>query len=107
MRTRVWLTLGSGTRFCNGKVALLEAVDRLGSLRKAAEDMAMSYRHAWGMVRELDEAAGFAFLEHSAPGTKTALRLTKEGKQFIAKFRQLQAPVERLVDARFKRSFNS
>jgi molybdate transport repressor ModE-like protein len=105
IRTRVWLTLGSGTRFCHGKAAILEAVDRLGSLRSAAQSMDMSYRHAWGMIRELDAAAGFPFLERTSTGTGPHLRLTDKGRRFIAEYRRFTAPLDRLVEARFRRSF--
>ena len=105
IRTKVWLTLGSGTRFCDGKVELLQAVDRLGSLRSAAASIEMSYRHAWGMLRELDEAAGFSFLERAAVGTGPRLRLTEGGRHFIDEYRRFTAPLDRLVEARFRRSF--
>jgi molybdate transport repressor ModE-like protein len=91
--------------FGDGKADLLEAVDRLGSLRSAAQSMDMSYRHAWGLIRELDAAAGFAFLEHSGSGPRTNLRLTAEGRRFIDAYRQFRAPLGPLVEQRFRRVF--
>ena len=79
VKAKFWLTLGPGTLFGDGKAELLEAVDRLGSLRSAAQSMEMSYRYAWGLLRELDAAAGFPFLEHSGSGPRTSLRLTANG----------------------------
>jgi molybdate transport repressor ModE-like protein len=105
VKAKVWLTLGERTLFGEGKAALLEAVDRLGSLRSAAQSMDMSYRHAWGLLRELDEAAGFAFLEHSGSGPRTNLRLTEEGRRFIAAYRRFRAPLDALVAAEFRRVF--
>lgn len=106
VKAKFWLTIGPHTLFGDGKANLLEAVDRLGSLRSAAQSMDMSYRHAWGLLRELDLAAGFAFLEHSGTGPRTRLRLTNEGRQFIAAYRRFRAPLVKAVEARFKRVFS-
>jgi molybdate transport repressor ModE-like protein len=106
VKAKFWLTLGPRTLFGDGKADLLEAVDRLGSLRSAAQSMDMSYRHAWGLLRELDLAAGFAFLEHSATGPRSRLRLTNEGRQFITAYRRFRAPLAKMVETRFKRIFN-
>jgi molybdate transport system regulatory protein len=91
--------------FGDGKAKLLEAVDELGSLRSAAQSMGMSYRHAWGLLRELDQAAGFPFLEHSGTGVRSRLRLTADGRRFIDAYRRLCGPLNDAVEARFKRVF--
>ena len=105
VKAKFWLTLGPRTLFGDGKADLLEAVDRLGSLHSAAKSMDMSYRHAWGLLRELDEAAGFKFLEHSGTGPRTNLRLTDEGRRFIEAYRRFRAPLTELVERRFRRVF--
>jgi molybdate transport system regulatory protein len=105
VRAKFWLTLGDRTLFGDGKADLLEAVDRLGSLRRAARSMGMSYRHAWGLLRELDRAAGFAFLEHSGAGARTSLRLTTNGRRFIQAYRRFRAPLADAVEKRFRRVF--
>ena len=65
----------------------------------------MSYRHAWGLLRELDKAAGFEFLEHSGEGRRTSLRLTDAGRRFIDDYRRFRAPLDGLVEKRFSRRF--
>lgn len=105
VKAKFWLTLGPRTLFGDGKADLLEAVDRLGSLRSAAASMKMSYRYAWGLLRELDDAAGFAFLEHSGSGTRTRLRLTADGRRFIDAYRRFRAPLDDLVLRTFHQTF--
>ena len=105
VKAKFWLTLGPRTLFGDGKAKLLETVDELGSLRAAALSMGMSYRHAWGLIRELDKAAGFAFLEHSGTGPRTRLRLTQNGRRFIQSYRRFRAPLITAVEARFHRVF--
>src|SRR5262245_61872915 len=107
VKAKFWLTLGPRTLFGDGKANLLEAVDRLGSLRSAADSMSMSYRHAWGLLRELEQAAGFAFLEHSGTGPRTNLRLTARGRQFIDAYRRFRAPLNDAVEARFAKFFRA
>jgi molybdate transport system regulatory protein len=51
-----------------GRAELLEAIGELGSIRDAAERLGMSYRHAWGYLRDLKAAAGFHFIERNAGG---------------------------------------
>jgi molybdate transport repressor ModE-like protein len=102
---KFWLTLGPRTLFGDGKADLLEAVDRLGSLRSAAQSMGMSYRHAWGLLRELDAASGFAFLEHSGRGPRTTLRLTANGRRFLEAYRRFRAPLDDLIQKSFRRVF--
>ncbi len=105
VKAKFWLTLGPRTLFGDGKANLLECVDELGSLRSAAQSMGMSYRHAWGLLRELDKAAGFAFLEHSGAGPRTRLRLTNKGRRFLEAYRRFRAPLIDAVEARFHRVF--
>ncbi len=105
VKAKFWLTLGARTLFGDGKAELLDAVDRLGSLRSAATSMGMSYRHAWGLLRELDQASGFAFLEHSGSGSRTNLRLTRNGRRFVDAYRRFRAPLTDLVERRFHRVF--
>jgi molybdate transport system regulatory protein len=104
-KAKFWLTLGPQTLFGDGKADLLAAIDRLGSLRSAAQSMGMSYRYAWGLLRELEEAGGFAFLEHSGSGPRSNLRLTAKGRCFLEGYRQFRAPLGDLVEESFRRVF--
>ena len=50
---------GDELKFGDGRARLLELIDSRGSLKKAAREMEMSYRNAWGFLRDLERAAGF------------------------------------------------
>ena len=41
------IDLETGSRIGPGKIALLEAISKTGSIRAAARSMDMSYRRAW------------------------------------------------------------
>jgi molybdate transport system regulatory protein len=61
--TKVWIVFGDRVQCGHGRAQLLQTIDELGSLRKAAVQLGMSYRHVWGYLRTLAAAAGFPFLE--------------------------------------------
>ena len=68
--------------------------------------MGMSYRAAWGYIRELEAAAGFAFLTRKPGGGGTGgARLTKEGRAFLARYRRFRTSLDQLAQRRFARTF--
>jgi molybdate transport system regulatory protein len=58
----LWLD-NDGKAFGEECLLLLEAVDRMGSLRKAAAEVNLSYRTAFNMLKESEERLGFALME--------------------------------------------
>jgi len=50
------LHLSSGDRIGPGKVDLLEAIRAQGSISAAARHLGMSYRRAWLLVEQINEA---------------------------------------------------
>jgi molybdate transport system regulatory protein len=55
-RLSIRLDLASGARIGPGKIALLEAIRSTGSISAAARSIGMSYRRAWLLVEEINEA---------------------------------------------------
>lgn len=50
------ILFGASTSLGPGKVALLEAIGRSGSISAAAREMEMSYRRAWLLVEAMNKA---------------------------------------------------
>jgi molybdate transport system regulatory protein len=105
-RVKAWVVFADRLKFGEGRARLLEAIDEVGSLKQAVEQFAMSYRNAWGYLRELEAAAGFKFLER-APGRapRGGMRLTPRGRQFVAQFWEFHGALEETSRRRFARSF--
>lgn len=63
-----------GTRCCvgPGKIALLEAIHRMGSLSQAARDLGMSYRRAWLLTSSLNTSFREAVVLLTRGGRATA-----------------------------------
>ena len=107
-RVKLWVVFGDRVKFGEGRAELLEAVERLGSFKKAVERMGMSYRAAWGYFRELERAAGVSLLErHPGGGPAGGTRLTPAGRRFVRQYRRFSGGLEALVERHFQRSFRS
>lgn len=102
-RLKVWVVFGGRVKFGDGRAELLELVDRLGSFRQAVARVGMSYRNAWGYFRDLERAAGFAFLERGRGAG--GMRLTREGRAFLLRYRRFRAGLDAVVERHFARSF--
>jgi Bacterial regulatory helix-turn-helix protein, lysR family len=55
-RLSIRLDLTSGNRIGPGKIALLEAIQATGSISAAARRLGMSYRRAWLLVEQINDA---------------------------------------------------
>jgi molybdate transport system regulatory protein len=86
VRLRLWLETRDGMFFGTGRGMLLEAVDRYGSLKKAAEHLGMSYRAAWGKIKKTEKVLGVLLIEQ-AGSRKGGHRLTPGGRLLMEKFR--------------------
>jgi molybdate transport system regulatory protein len=105
-KLKVWVVFDRRVKFGDGRAELLALIDRLGSIQRAVARMNMSYRSAWGYLRDLERSAGFKFLERrpgAAPGGGT--RLTARGRAFLARYRRFRAALDPLVQRRFDRIF--
>lgn len=58
IHVQLWLEGEDGEGFGRGRVELLQLVDELGSLSKAAKQLGMSYRGAWGKIKKAERIAG-------------------------------------------------
>lgn len=106
-KCKVWVVFGDGVKLGDGRAQLLEFIDELGSLRKAAARLEMSYRNAWGYLRDLEHAAGFKLLERQAGGGPAGgMRLTQRGKVFVANYRLFRTQVDATVARQFARVFH-
>ena len=93
-------------KFGDGRAQLLELIEELGSIKHAVARIGMSYRAAWGYLRDLEAAAGFKFLERTrGAGPQSGARLTREAKQFLARYREFRRSMETTVSRGFRRSF--
>ena len=105
-KLRVWITFGDDLKFGDGRARLLELIDERGSLSKAAGELEMSYRNAWGYLQDLERAAGFKVVERlPGRGPRGGMRLTADGRRFLTRYRTLRAAVDGTMTRRFAALF--
>ncbi len=105
-RSKIWIEKDGEPVFGDGRAAILEAIDGLGSIKKAAKKMNMSYRHAWGEIRLMEERIGFKLLETRVGGIRGGgAVLTGEGKEFLRRYYMFRDGINKLVDDRFEEFF--
>ena len=89
----------------DGRQALLERIDRFGSISAAANDMDMSYRAAWGKIKATEEGLGFKLLERRVGGAKGGgAILTDEARQIMIAYRMFREGLNELVSERWQKS---
>jgi molybdate transport system regulatory protein len=105
-KLKIWVAFASGAKFGHGRADLLESIDRLGSIQRAVQEIGMSYRYAWGYLRELEAAAGFKLLERpTGRGPAGGTRLSAEGRKFLERYRRFETAMAAEAERRFCRIF--
>jgi molybdate transport system regulatory protein len=83
--------LASGIRIGPGKVAVLEAIARSGSISAAGRALRMSYRRTWELVEELNRGLGTPVVDTAAGGSGGGgAVLTKAGRTVIERYRAIE-----------------
>ncbi|MBJ6725058.1 TOBE domain-containing protein [Geomesophilobacter sediminis] len=73
------------------RIALLERIDELGSMVKAAKALGISYKTAWDTVNTINNLADTALVERLTGGKGGGgTTLTPEGKKIVSQFRVIQ-----------------
>ncbi len=75
-----------------GKVALLEAIAETGSISAAARQLGMSYRRAWLLVDELNQALHAPAVSTAAGGAHGGgTALTPVGNELVKHYRAIES----------------
>jgi molybdate transport system regulatory protein len=101
----LWLRIDfADGRVGPGKIALLEAIQREGSISAAARALGMSYRRAWELVAELNKIFTAPVVERVTGGSGGGgARLTELGEALLVGFRDIEAAASRAAAAHLRR----
>ena len=79
-----------------GKIALLERIDRLGSISAAGREMRMSYRRAWELVDNINHCFGEPAVSTQLGGASGGgASLTPFGRQLVKHFRAMEKKAQK------------
>ena len=91
-RLSIRVDLASGARIGPGKVAVLEEIERAGSISAAGRALAMSYRRTWRLVEDMSRALRKPVVDTAAGGNGGGrASLTRLGKAVVAQYRAIEA----------------
>ena len=77
------------------RIALVEAVEELGSITAAAKRLGLSYKGAWDIVQALNNLFDAPLIAAAAGGkTGGAAQVTPRGREVAAAFRRVQAEMD-------------
>jgi molybdate transport system regulatory protein len=86
-----------------GKIALLEGIDRTGSLSQAARELGMSYRRAWLLLASLNDAFREPVAVTATGGRGGGgAQLTEFGQELVTLFRTFERETQLRAVGAFK-----
>jgi molybdate transport system regulatory protein len=81
-----------------GKIALLEAIAKTGSITSAAKKLGMSYRRAWLLVDETNRCLTAPAVQTATGGKRGGgTALTSVGAELVRRYRALERQTEVVV----------
>jgi len=86
-----------------GRMEILEQIERTGSINQAAKVMKMSYKGMWSKIKATERHLGVVIVHTDR---KRGSRLSKEGKSLLEKYKLLKKECmsadDRIFDAIFR-----
>lgn len=81
-----------------GRIDLLEAIDRCGSITRAARSVGLSYKAAWDAVDAMNNQADAPLVSRSVGGRKGGgTRLTDYGRKVLTLVRAIEGEYQRML----------
>jgi len=106
IRSKIWIEAEGEPVFGRGRRFLLEAIDTHGSINRAAEEVGISYRKAWGHIKAMEERLNMKLIDRQTGGRNGGgAVLTNEARKFLKKYEQLETGLREIVDEKFKAVF--
>jgi len=107
-RIKLWVEKDGRLALSDYRVQLLRHVGETGSLAEAAQRMRLSYRRAWGKVREMEQNLGVKLVESEAGGVGGGgSRLTPQGERLVALYARFRRAMERDLGKEFQEVFDA
>lgn len=100
LRYKLWLSAVSGEGIIGeSKYKLLRTIEKLGSLKAASDSLGVSYRKAWGDIKESEELLGYDLTEKTRGGVgggKSAL--TSRAKNLLEAYDALHKKMDNAIE---------
>jgi molybdate transport system regulatory protein len=107
VKSKIWIEDEHGkVVFGTGRLQILNAVEKHGSILSAAKELGMSYRAVWGKIKATEQRLGQPLLMKRAGGAHGGgSELTVFGRALVEHFRRLEDMTKTTADALFRGVF--
>ncbi len=107
-RIKLWVEKDGQLVLSDYRVQLLQHISETGSLAEAAQRMGLSYRRAWGKVREIERNLGVPLVESEIGGAGGGgSHLTRQGERLVALYKRFRKLMESDLGREFKEVFSA
>jgi molybdate transport system regulatory protein len=106
-KVKIWVEKDGALALSGYRVRLLKHIAETGSLAEGARRMGLSYRRAWGKIREIETNLGLRLVDSEVGGPGGGgTRLTPMGERVVRLYEQFEASAEADIRRCFAQLFN-
>ncbi len=103
IKSKLYIVEGEKHIIGDGKIKLLEAIEKYGSVNKAAKEFGLSYPHAWRYVHEIEEVFNKKIVNTKTGGKRGGgSNLTDCGKKLIFEYNKCRILVDKETEMHFE-----
>jgi molybdate transport system regulatory protein len=107
IKSKVWIEINGEPVFGRGRRFLLEAIDRYGSINRAAKEINISYRKAWSYIKAMEDRLGIKLVNRRVGGKNGGgAELTEEAREFLKRYGELEDNIRRYANKKFQEIFD-
>lgn len=102
-RLTLRVDFGSSRSVGPGKIRLLEAIERTGSISQAGRALGMSYRRAWLLIDDMNRCFRHAVVSARPGGSQGGgAALTEFGAELVRDYRAIESAAEKAAKPRLR-----
>ena len=106
VKLKLWIEKDNEAVFGDGRYELLNLIEKTGSMNKAAKELKMSYRKAWGDVKLMEERLSVKLVETRSGGKGGGgANLTPAARELLEKYGSFRSDLDEIINNRFKEYF--
>jgi molybdate transport system regulatory protein len=106
LKAKIWITDDQGNGVMgDGRYRLLKEIDAEHSLQKAAQNLGISYRKAWGDIRQAEQRLGFKLLTKQRGGSGGgASTLTDRAAKLLHAYDKTKSHIQSVIRKQYQQN---
>jgi molybdate transport system regulatory protein len=107
VKSKVWIEVEGKPILGEGRMDMLEAIERHGSILQASKATGVSYRKMRGAIHDMEGALGVVLVQSYRGGDQGGgASLTSEAQRLMSCYRQIAYGFQDAMDTRFQEIIN-